>query len=207
MSVPKSYLQTVKNLKPIMDSIQKAGVPSQFSYEFLKQLGFSSSGDRPIIKFLKELNFLDDGGKPTDRYKRFKDPAESGAVIAEALREAYSDLFTVNEKAHESSAPELKGAFARITGSSESVAEKMAMTFRSFSDLADYDKSPEIQQKLVEDEHIDNHPAQKEEENNHVGFSKGAMPLHHDIHIHLPVSNDVEVYDAIFRSINRNLMR
>ena len=33
----------------------------------------------------------------------------------------------------------------------------------------------------------------------------GTIVLRHDVHIHLPVSTDIKVYDAIFRSIRENL--
>ena len=64
---------------------------------------------------MKAIGFLDDNGAPTDRYMRFRDPSISGAVMAEALRDAYADLFTVNEKANEQSNTALVGAFNRST--------------------------------------------------------------------------------------------
>jgi hypothetical protein len=32
------------------------------------------------------------------------------------------------------------------------------------------------------------------------------MTLRHDIHIHVPLSTDVAVYDAIFKSLQANLL-
>ena len=54
----------------------------------LKQLGYGSSSDRPIIAVMKALRFLTESGEPTERYRRFRDPAQSGRVMAEALRDA-----------------------------------------------------------------------------------------------------------------------
>src|SRR4051794_30797966 len=99
MAVPSAYLTTVKNVPAIFDALRSASVPNRFSYDFLKQLGFGSSSDRPMIPVLRTLGFLDDGNKPTDRYRQFKDPNLSKQVLAEALRDAYADVFAVDTSA------------------------------------------------------------------------------------------------------------
>jgi hypothetical protein len=38
------------------------------------------------------------------------------------------------------------------------------------------------------------------------GVGAGLFELHHDIHIHLPPTNDVSVYRAIFQAIKAELM-
>ena len=63
-SVP--YMPTVGNLPKILQAIQRAGVPEVFTVDFLKDLGFKSSNDRPIIRVLKYLGFLSQSGHPTD---------------------------------------------------------------------------------------------------------------------------------------------
>jgi hypothetical protein len=84
------------------------------------------------------MRFLDESGAPTDRYRRFRDGSQSGAVLAEGLADAYRDVFSINERAHTLSASELKGIFARLTGKQEGVVEKMATTFRAFAARADF---------------------------------------------------------------------
>ncbi|MCB1736088.1 MAG: DUF5343 domain-containing protein [Gammaproteobacteria bacterium] len=46
-------MPSVKNLHSILDAIQKAAVPDAFGIDFLKDMGFTSSNDRSIIKVLK----------------------------------------------------------------------------------------------------------------------------------------------------------
>jgi hypothetical protein len=145
MTVPNSYLTTVRNVEPMLAAIQRAAVPERFSQQFLKQLGFPSSNDRPIIPLFKAMRFLDDSGVPTDRYRRFRDPTASGAVLAEGLREAYEGLFAINQRASETSLPELRGVFARLTGKHEGVVEKMASTFKALARNADFTTSPTAQ--------------------------------------------------------------
>src|SRR5689334_12918908 len=115
MAVP-AYMPSVKNLPKVFAAIRDAGVPDRFTHQFLKQLGFTSSADRGVIAVLKSLRFLDDSGSPTDRYRRYRDPSIGGAVMAEALRDAYSDLFKIKENAQTMNATEMKGAFKRISG-------------------------------------------------------------------------------------------
>lgn len=206
MAVPDSYLNSVKNLGLIFASITSAGVPERFTHDFLKQLGFASSSDRAVIPLLKALRFLDDNSVPTERYRRFRDPAIAKMVMSDALRDAYSDLFVVNEKANEMSHPALTGAFKRITGKGDAVSEKMASTFRALSGLADWSTgvkpvAPPRHSELDGDSEPE---APRNPSRNPAGT--GLFPvLRHDVHIHLPATTDVQVYDAIFRSLREQL--
>lgn len=49
MDTAVPYMLSVANLHKILDKIQTAGVPEVFNHDFLKDLGFTSSNDRPII--------------------------------------------------------------------------------------------------------------------------------------------------------------
>jgi hypothetical protein len=206
VSVPDSYLNSVKNLNEIFAAIKGAGVPERFTHEFLKQLGFSSSNDRAVIPVMKALRFLDDNSGPTDRYSRFRDPALSGAVMAEALRDAYADVFIVHEKAHEQSSTALIGAFKRITGKGDAVSKKMATTFKALCGLADWSASSAVVSPPLEDaEESPSAPSEGRPPISPPAGVAGIPSLHHDVHVHLPVSNDVKVYDAIFRSLREHL--
>jgi hypothetical protein len=198
MAVPSAYLTTQKNLDGILEAIQKGGVPSRFTYDHMKQMGFPSSSDRPVIAVLKALKFLDEGARPLERYRRFREPSQAGAVMAEALREAYADIFRIDQNAQSASADDLKGMFARVADASDSVAQKMSMTFRGLAKHADFGAAIEPQTPSDTAPQL---PAQPERPS-----AEGAVLVHHDIHVHLPVSTDIEVFDAIFRSLRQNLM-
>jgi Family of unknown function (DUF5343) len=203
MAVPSAYLASAKNVAPIFEAIKSAGVPERFSYEFLQQIGFTSSSDRPAIAVMKALRFLDDNSVPTDRYKRFRDPAISGAVMAEALRDAYREIFVVNQKANEQSPAALAGVFKRTSGKGEAVSQKMATTFKALSGLADWSASS----VAVPTEQDDSEQLSSDtKERTESPLPSASFPaLHHDIHIHLPISTNVKVYDAIFRSLREHL--
>lgn len=204
MTVPTAYLTTAKNVKEIFAAMQRAGVPSRVTYDFLKQLGFASSGDRPVIAVLKALRFLDDSGVPTERYRRFKDPAQAPNVLAEGLREAYADVFTVDQTANTRTANDLKGIFARLSDKGDSVNTKMATTFKTLAEMADFSVSASAE--VGEEETLPH------EEGEYVAqptkrepAPRSAVVVHHDVHVHLPATTDIAVYDAIFRSLRENL--
>jgi len=206
MAVPTSYLQSAKNVAPIFEAIQRASVPPKFTYDFFsKQLGFPSSSDRPMIPMFKAMGFIDDSGVPLDRYKRFRDPSQAGAALAEGMREAYVDVFAADQKAQNMSAEALKGLFIRLSGKSEPVAEKMATTFKALAAHANFDAvaatpPPDSQEQEQREE-----PLREERLEDREELARSALRLHHDVHVHLPVSTDIAVYDAIFRSLRQNL--
>jgi Family of unknown function (DUF5343) len=205
MAVPDTYMRSVRNVPEIFETIKNAGVPDRFTHPFLRQLGFTSSNDRAVISLMKALRFLDDNSVPTGRYRRFRDRAASGTVMAEALREAYSDLFTINESAQEMSSTSLTGSFKRITGAGDAVAKKMAATFKALAGLADWTASSVTVQPTDEEagEPVAAEPPPLAQPD--LDGQPPLMPaLHHDVHIHLPVSTDVKVYDAIFRSLREH---
>jgi hypothetical protein len=205
-----TYMLSAKNVASIFKAIQEAGVPDRFTHEFLKQLGFTSSADRGVIRVMKSMRFLDDSSAPTDRYKRYRDASISATVMAEALRDAYGDLFKINENAQTMSSPALKGAFKRISGKGDSVTEKMAGTFKALAGLADW-STPAARPEPVEPDSTllpQAGPAQSsvpvQSDIAVQGSDRHFTPaLRHDIHVHLPVA-DIKVYDAIFRSLREN---
>lgn len=210
MAIPSSYFTSTKNLAAILEQIQKAGVPPKFTYEHLKQLGFPSSNDRPVIPVLKSIGFLDANGVPQERYRRFKNPAEARRVMAEGVREAYSDVFGLDEAAEKLPHDDLKGVFARLSGKSETVSEKMAKTFRALADQADF-SAPARGENGTGDGDAGEEDRGAEDEERRLAAERLAregrtLTLRHDVHVHLPASENIEVYDAIFRSLRENLL-
>lgn len=212
-TIPNSYMTSTKNLPQILGAIQKAGVPPKFTYDFLKKLGFPSSNDRPIIPILKAMRFLDEGGVPLDRYRRYRDVPNARAVLADGLREAYSDVFAVDQQAQDLDTEALKGIFARISGKSDRVCEEMAATFKALSGFADWEASPTPDEPpaIEPEEGAEETPLTPDPSANGnrtppptPDRTLGRLNLHHDIHIHLPITDEIAVYDAIFRALRQN---
>ena len=205
------YLITTGNLPKILDKIQNAGAPETFNVDFLKDLGFTSSQDRPTPKLLKYLGLLDGNGHPTASYKEFMDHTKAKAVLATRLRSAFDDLFTADKKANEKSAEHLKGWFKTKTGASDAVAEKMARTFKTLASYADFSAEPPVPDAPA--------PNEKKVEV-HTEADRAPLPaaaaaaaarhtnigLVYRFEIHLPDTQNVDTFRAIFRALREELM-
>src|SRR5439155_11312787 len=115
-------------------------VPPRFTNEFIKSLGYTSSNERAVIGVLKALGFLDQSGVPTERYRRFRNKKDAPYVLAEAIREAYSDVFLAHEHAETLPLDRVKGILATRTDKGDSVIDKMAGTFRALVNVAKWDR-------------------------------------------------------------------
>jgi hypothetical protein len=219
MALPTAYLTSTKNLKGIMEGITTAQAPKQFTQKFLENLGFKSNTDRLVINVLKAIGFLDATGAPTERYFRYLDQTQSAKVLAEGIREAYGDLFAVNINAQNMTRPDVKNKLRTLTQgqSSDAVLDKMAMTFRALSDLAEWTGSP-TPQPAVEASANGDEPEKTPETQATLG---GVAAQHGDgqprapvrlgglvynIELVLPESRDPAVYDALFRSLRTHLL-
>lgn len=209
------YMPSTKNLDAIFDKIIGGVAPEKFSVEHLKALGFTSSNDRAVIPLLKDLGFLTPDGSPTPRYHAYRDRSKSKAVMAEALREAYSDVFHVNETPTPADRPAIEGLFKSKLNSSDRVAQVQAMTFFGLLSRADLNAEttgPAIPVEVARTD-ITDEPVSATVTNNGAEVSDNrhshatlSTQLHYTIQIHLPPTKDIEVFNAIFRSLRENLL-
>lgn len=214
MSLPTSYLLTIKNVNSFFDSLITAKAPETFTQKFLEGLGFKSTNDRLFIALLKALGFLDSNAAPTERYFKFLDQSQSKVVMAEALEEAYSDLFAVNTKAYELSLDEVKSKLRTLTQgkNSELVITNMANTFLALAGYAEWKNSPKQMDEIKKVEEKNEKKESQKVELEIPTTEPIVKPLdipnpafHYNIQIHLPESRDQSVYDAIFKSIRSHL--
>lgn len=204
MDTDVPYMPSTKNLHKILDKIQEAAVPPVFHHEFLRDLGFSSSNDRSILRVLKYLGLLDDAGKPHSHYRDFVDHTKAKHVLAERLRATFDELYNSDKKAHNKTVPELQGWFKTKTGKNNSVTRKMATTFNSLAKYADFSKTKTPTSKQAEAEQIiSSDPKIKEAP---VITGKSKFGLVYRLEIHLPDTQNIETYRAIFKALREELM-
>ncbi|GAA2166412.1 hypothetical protein FHX52_1055 [Humibacillus xanthopallidus] len=207
------YLPSTKNVDALFDKIIGGVAPDKMTVEHLKALGFSSSNDRAFIPLLKDLGFLTPDGTPTPRYHAYRDRSKSKVVMAEALRDAYSDVFHLNEKPTTADRPAVQGLFKSKLNSSDRLAQVQAMTFYALLARADLSATAASGTALPE-EIKRNEPAAIEDADtaqdvNGLPFNERpgvSAQLHYTIQVHLPATKDLEVYNAIFRSLRENLL-
>ena len=226
------YMPSSGNLHRIFDKMQNAGVPEVFSLDFLTDLGFTSSNDRPVIKLLKYIGFLDQSGRPQSSYREFMDQTRAKSILASRLRVAYDDLFRSDRDANTRTTTALKGWFKTKTGESEAVADKIATTFKALAAYADFSKAPDAQQNPVQ-------PQANQSEGDPItsptittsssqaanGNSRPMPPINppaslshqqrlnvadlgfvYRLEIHLRDTQNVETFRAIFRALREEMM-
>lgn len=211
MALPEQYLLTTKNLDAFFNSLLNAQAPTKFTNKFLEQLEFKSTNDRLFIGVLKFLGFIDSNGIPQERYFKFLDQTQSKQVLAEAIKEAYADLFTVNVKANEMASNDVKNKLKTLTQGSKSdtVLGCMANTFTALCKYADFSKSST--KELLPGKHqeptAEEIPHSNEHKMTHELINKKiTTEMHYNIQIHLPETRDMTVYDAIFKSLKEHLL-
>lgn len=213
MALPEQYLVSTKNVDTFFNSLLNAQPPQRFTMKFLEQLEFKSTNDRLYIGILKALKFIDQTSVPQDRYFRFIDQTQSKQVLAEAIRDAYSDLFALNVKANEMSAVEVKNKLKTLLQGSKSdaVLSWMANTFTALCKYADFNKSTTTEVIAVRKEQQHFKEAQLNNDDGHrmtheLVSKEITTEMHYNIQIHLPETRDITVYDAIFKSLKEHLL-
>lgn len=201
------YMMSVTNLHKILDAIQRAGAPEVFHLDFLKDLGFKASNDRGAVKMLKYLGMLDGSGRPQASYREFMDQTKAKHVLANRMRATFDDLFTADRNANTKSVEQLKGWFKTKTGAGDAVAQKMASTFRSLATYANWDGAPPA---AVEEEKSESSTPERIQSPIELpqpaGHGKSAIGLVYRFEIHLPDTQNVDTFRAIFRALREELM-
>jgi hypothetical protein len=212
MALANTYTIAVSRIPDLFGKIRDGQAPEQFSQQLLKDWGFQSSNDRAFLPLLKALGFLSPDGKPTSHYHDYRDHSRSKKVMGRALRQAFGDIFLIKEHPTQADKDAIQGKFKSFHNASDHVAGLMAKTFLSLLSLADLttdgtDKAesavPAKQKKATEHSAEDEHDEGQDSGHRKTKFH--APGLHYNIQIHLPATKDVEVYNAIFKSLKEHL--
>jgi hypothetical protein len=154
---------------------------------------------------MKALGFLSDEGEPTNRYREYRNTALSRRVMGAALRDAYGDLFTITATPTPADRKLLEGKFKSVHNASTNTAKLMASTFFSLLEMADL--SAEEDHKKQKQEELVTPPTKTAIDPAPPPPSLHPRPtLHYNIQIHLPATKDVEVFNAIFKSLRAHLL-
>jgi hypothetical protein len=139
-------------------------------------------------------------------------------VLAEAIEEAYSDLFDLRKDAQTLDSRELRGKFRSLTQGqkSDNVINNMVATFSALCEQADWtkprsakpksggkasaSKTEELGTTDVNTIAKDHAPGDGSEDRTRE------LQLHYNIQLILPPSRDPAVFDALFTSLKKHLL-
>jgi hypothetical protein len=203
------YVNAYNGIPRLFEKINAAAVPPKFTVDFLSTvLDLKSSSFRAMIPLLKRLGFLDAANAPTQSYKDFREPSLSGSVMAERLRDAYSLLFKANEYAWRLAKPELVSKLRSLTGAAEDDANipNVASTFLELAKLARWEGGPAKPKPAGTESQGAVGGGSSERESGREEL-EGGLRLGYTINLNLPATTEIEVFNAIFKSLRENLLR
>jgi hypothetical protein len=204
------YLQAPGNITKVLDRIAKASIPPKFNQDFLSTtLDMKGGSARPVLPFLKRAGFIGTDGTPTDLYKQFKNPSARGAASAQGLRNAYKSLYDINEYVHSASDKDLKGIILQVTGLAEDskLVPSMVASFKALKAYADFDADLGGADAGEGDGVNEGDGAGAGGGNGQgTGLGQGHLNLGYTINLNLPATNDIAVFNAIFKSLKEHLL-
>jgi hypothetical protein len=208
------YVTATGTLETMLDKIQTASVPESFSQDFVStKLAMKGGTARAIIPFIKKMGLASPDGTPTARYAEFRNSSKSEYAIAKCMREIYADLFDMNEYVYELDSNKLKGLIVQATGAEANSAavQKTLSTFNALKKRADFsvaEKENDIDSaEVVFDVAASNHmPIHSSGTTTDTG-SKEGINLSYTINLNLPPTKDIEVFNAIFKSLKQHLLK
>lgn len=202
------YVNAYNGIPLLFGKIKAAAVPPKFTVDFLSTaLDMKSSSYRAMIPLLKKLGFIDGGNVPTQAYRDFREDSLSGSVMAQRLRDAYGSLFQANEYAWKLSKEDLIAKLRSLTGAAEDdpAIYSAAGTFLALSKLAKWEGGVAKKKDPAADDSgkgaAENGGKQEEE------FTSERLRLSYTINLNLPATTEIEVFNAIFKSLRENLLR
>lgn len=203
------FLNATGLVTKILDKIIEASQPERFTQDFLStKLGYSGGSARPFIPLLKKLGFIASDGTPTQLYAQFRNPENRGAAMNQALRTAFKEIYDRNEYAHDLPREKFKNLVVEVTGlePDNQIVSAIVGTFQNLKAYAKFDLPASTGNGKVtvleKSEPTATPPTPPPAAQNSSGLN-----LSYTINLNLPETTDVEVFNAIFRSLKENLLR
>jgi hypothetical protein len=197
----------------ILNKIKEAKTPDRFTQDYLgNTLGYSSGSAKPLIPLLKKIGFLSSDGVPTELYKQFRNPDHSKTAMGKALRKGYSDLYERNEKVHTLDKKGLEGLIVQATGLDQGsgTLRSIVGTFENLKGFASFENLESAAPATAADKK-ENEKIERPKET-FAGYGESSqgdlrLGLSYTINLVLPKTDDVAVFNAIFKSLGENLLR
>lgn len=193
----------------ILNKIKEAQTPERFTQDFLStKLGFPGGSARAFIPLAKRIGFLETDGRPTDLYKSFRNPSQSKVAMAAAIKKGYMQLYERNEYVHDLDKKKLEGLVVEVTGLEQgnTTVRSIVGMFEALKALANFDKAD---LKLPDDDKTKPSANKQKGAKPEGGDMDEEMKLNlaYTINLVLPKTDDIAVFNAIFKSLRENLLQ
>ncbi|MBS7557671.1 DUF5343 domain-containing protein [Pseudomonas sp. RC4D1] len=210
------YSTSVGTLINMLEKIKSASVPERVTQDFVStKLAMKGGTAAACIPFLKKMGFVASDGTPTDSYKEFRNPKKSRIAVGKAFKKLYQKLYEMNEYVHDASDQEILGLIVECTGGEkDSSATKATLTtLNALRKISDFDIESDDAIEAIEStngraipiESTQPTPSQFQIPPQHSSGSKG-INLAYTINLNLPATKDIEVFNAIFKSLKEHIL-
>ena len=196
------YTLVPKRLQQFLERIPTDGQPTKVTVKTLEERGFRSSNDRSILRVIKSIGLTDDSGVPTQFWSHYRDRGKNRIILANLVRNTYNDLFHVYPDAQSRPEADLANFMSAKSKAPATTVRLMVATFQTLCALADFDNDREFLSDLPD---ISTDTYEAHQVNLKPSRSPSMLPSLQLI-LHLPETNDPDVYDAIFRSMAYHLL-
>lgn len=198
-----AYTKVPGKLKTLLAKIRQVGIPPKVTVQWLKSVGFKSSNDASLIGVLKFIGFLDASGVPTSRWNAYRG-AKHKAVLAEAIRDGYSELFAVYPDANQRSQTDLDHVFSTSSSGGKQVIAKTISTFRALVEEAEFAQLDEEADLQMPSGPLHT-PAARDRSAAPTKGTTGGPSLHIDVQVHISPEASPDQIDQIFASMAKHL--
>jgi hypothetical protein len=189
-------------LKKALDLIVTAERPDKFSTNYMATiLKLSGGAARAVPPFLKKMQFIAADGAPTTLYSQFKTDGGRSRAAYEGLRNAFGELFKRNEFIHKADESTVRDLIVEITGLKKN-DQIVRLIYASFDAIRGF-----IAGEVASPEPIGTQADGRELSQIRADVDVGRLGLSYQINIVLPETENISVFDAIFRSLRENLLR
>jgi hypothetical protein len=197
------YTTSVGVLKRVLEKIPESEKPSTFSYDFMGTvLGASGGASRPVIPILKKVGLIGSDGTPTELYAQFQTQGGRAAAALQALKNGFAEVFRRNQYAHKANEEKVRDLIVAVTGlpKTDAIVKYILNTFEVFQDYA---KGAADEPQAASEPSV---PYERQQPSRGDGVQQ-QIGLAYNFNIILPETTNIEVFNAIFRSLKENLLK
>ena len=209
------YSTSVGTLENLLEKVKTASVPERVTQDFVStKLAMKGGTAMACIPFLKKMGFVAGDGTPTDLYREFRNPKKSRLAVGKAFRKLYERLYEMNEYLHDATDQDILGLIVECTGGEKDsgVTKYTLTTLNMLRKLADFDgvdpvdieDASTIRAPLMQLPHGASAKQTEAGIRSHGDSKK--ISLSYTINLNLPASKDVEVFNAIFKSLKEHIL-
>lgn len=199
------YTTVPGRLKILLSKMKEVGVPSKATQQWLKSIGFKSSNDRSLLNILRFIGFIDSSQTPTEIWRSYRG-AQHGQVLANAIRQGYSELFSVYPDAHARATTEITHVVSTSSSAGKQAISKTVRTFQNLCAEADFSATGKVSPAPVQTGVGSTIPLAATTEP--LAVSGAVAPsLHIDIQVHISPDAKPEQIDKIFESMAKHIYK